>query len=310
MKGAPMIQGTKSHKLALNKKMDKTSLPDGRPGSSALQKKESTMDKGKNINKWRRALKEEGVRKRKTSTMDKGKLDLSKNVKGDVGTWGDDSPAKKLTVVSKEKRQRAKESVKQAAKTVKKGVRKVIPTKERRQELRKEIPAKVKARVAKQEDIRLEKGKKRHDKIIKEDSYRGKQLRANRLKNYRKSGGRDAKKEGLREIDFVPEGPEKNRGRISRKVRKYMDSIKPSPNKKLREGERKTKKTTRGSKIEEKIGGKRYVTKYRKDDTIRKTKGEGYRTKHSKTGKLIQEKEGGKVLKELAPGQKVNKWHG
>ena len=87
-------------------------------------------------------------------------------------------------------------------------------------------------------------------------------------------------------------------------------ALRPSPNKKLREGERKTKKTTRGSKIVEKIGGKRYVTKYRKDDTIRKTKGEGYRTKHSKTGKLIQEKEGGKVLKELAPGRKVNRWHG
>jgi hypothetical protein len=83
-----------------------------------------------------------------------------------------------------------------------------------------------------------------------------------------------------------------------------------SPAKKLREGERKTKKTTRGSKLVENIAGKRYVTKYRGDDTIRKTKGEGYRTKHSKTGKLIEEKQRGKTLKELKPGQKVNKWHG
>mgnify|MGYP003657090644 CR=1 FL=1 len=38
MKGSPMIKGTAKHKLALNKAMDQTSLPDGKAGSSAFQK--------------------------------------------------------------------------------------------------------------------------------------------------------------------------------------------------------------------------------------------------------------------------------
>ena len=75
-----------------------------------------------------------------------------------------------------------------------------------------------------QKDIRLEKGKKRHEKIIEEDSARGKELRRDRLKKYRKGGGRDAKDEGLREIDFVAEGPEKDKKRIPRKVKKYIES--------------------------------------------------------------------------------------
>ena len=43
MKGSPMIKGTAKHKLALNKAMDQTSLPDGRAGSSAFQKLGSPM---------------------------------------------------------------------------------------------------------------------------------------------------------------------------------------------------------------------------------------------------------------------------
>jgi hypothetical protein len=40
MKKPSITKGTTAHKLALNKAMDKTSLPDGRPGSSALQKRD------------------------------------------------------------------------------------------------------------------------------------------------------------------------------------------------------------------------------------------------------------------------------
>lgn len=49
------------------------------------------------------------------------------------------------------------------------------------------------------------------------------------------------------------------------------------------------KKTTRGTKVVEKIDGKRYVTKYDKSGRVRKTKGMGYKTKH-KAGKIVKEK--------------------
>ena len=51
MKKPSMTQGTKGHREAiknikLNRSMDNTSLPDGRPGSSAFQKKGEVMAQG------------------------------------------------------------------------------------------------------------------------------------------------------------------------------------------------------------------------------------------------------------------------